>query len=327
MKVHFVAVGENTPAYLNQLKLLLFSFRKNAGVLRDAPFTIVVNQSAPDCGEREEIEQRFDAHIRVMPRISYSCLPGNKYNCLYAVDEPYDFLVYLDCDTVILRSIDGIQEALKSREASFFGTLTSNFLVWRPEILLQRYGITTSEEVARIYRDVLRFFKPRRSKPTADFMDSPFPYFNSGVFVMSHQTVEQVRQDIVQFTHDLSLYGKRSPQDYLRFRLNRILTKYLGLPYTLGSHYQRVYSDALALSFSLIRHRVPVAVLDDRYNQYFKSEPVEGPASILHYTTRAYPLPREDLLTQRWVDAYVDATHRPEAAQLCRLIEEYISTY
>lgn len=43
MRVHFIAVTEPLPKYLNMLKALLYSFRKNAGIYKNAPFTIVIN--------------------------------------------------------------------------------------------------------------------------------------------------------------------------------------------------------------------------------------------------------------------------------------------
>lgn len=83
MKVHFFAVGENTARYINEFRLLLFSFRKNAYPYQDSPFTIVVNGSSPPRHIVQEIEQRYNANVRVMPRISFTNPPTNKFNALY----------------------------------------------------------------------------------------------------------------------------------------------------------------------------------------------------------------------------------------------------
>jgi len=326
MKVHFVAVGENTPRYINELKLLLFSFRKNAVPYRDSPFTIVINGSSPPPQVIQEIEHRFDASVRVMPHISFTNPPTNKFNSLYAIEDAYDFLVLVDSDTVVLRPIDGILGGLRAGEPGFAGTVTSNFLVWDTKALLKKYAHTSYEEVKQLYGDKLKHFTPRTKKPTGGFRRAPFPYFVDAVVAMSRQTVETIREDVLRISHELSMYG-RNPRSYVRFVINRLLTKHLKLPYAWGIHYQRVYSNPLGLTMALIKHRIPVNVIDDTYNQFFKTEPREGPARILHYTTRAYPLPREVLLTKKWVEAYSNASHRPEAPQLAALIADYIQTY
>ena len=328
MRVHFTAVGENSTSYINQLKLLLFSFRRNAGPYRDAPFTVIINGSAPDPNEKRQIEQRFDARVRVMPRIAFYCPQANKFNYLYAVDEEYDILVNFDCDTVVLRPIDGILSGLEPGELCFSGTAASDYLVWNTRALLRRYANITPQEAISVYGDKLQFFKPRSPKRMGGFRRAPFPYFTGGCYAMSGETVETIREDIVRIAHELSIYGRFCFRHQLVFRVNRLLVRcFRNTPFTIGPHYKRVYSEPLALSLAILRHRVPINILDDRYNQYHLTEPEEGPACILHYTTRAYPLPREELLTRRWVDAYSNATHRPEAPQLAALIEDYINTY
>lgn len=326
MKVHFVAVGENTARYINEFRLLLFSFRKNASPYQDSPFTIVINGSSPPRHIVQEIEQRHNANVRIMPRISFTNPPTNKFNALYAIEDDYDFLVLVDSDVVVLRSIDGIVAGLETGQAGFSGPVTSNFLVWGTKALMEKYANMAYEELIRLYGSKLKHFTPRTKKSTGGFMRAPFPYFVDAVIAASRETVETIRGDVVRISHDLSMYG-REPKSYGRFVVNRLLTRHLRLPYAWGIHYQRVYSNCLGLTLALIKHRTPVSVLDDTYNQFFRVEPKEGPARILHYTTRAYPLPREELLTRKWVEAYSTATHRPEAPQLAALIEDYIRTY
>lgn len=326
MKVHFVAVGENTVRYLNELRLLLFSFRKNAHPYQDSPFTIVVNGSSPPRHIVQEIEERYSANVRVMPRISFTNPPTNKFNAFYAIEDAYDALVLMDSDTVVLRPIDGIVAGLETGQAGFRGPVTSNFLVWDTRALIEKYTDMTYEELTQLYGSKLKYFTPRTKKPAGGFMRAPFTYFVDAVIAASRETVETIRGDVVRISHDLSMYG-REPRSYGRFVVNRLLTKYLKSPHAWGIHYQRVYSNCLGLSLALLKHRISVDILDDTYNQFFRVEPKEGSARILHYTTRAYPLPREELLTRKWVEAYSTATHRPEAPQLAALIEDYIRTY
>lgn len=232
----------------------------------------------------------------------------------------------MDSDVVVLRPIDGIVVGLETGQAGFCGPVTSNFLVWGTRALIEKYTNMAYEELTQLYGSKLQHFSPRTKKSTGGFMRAPFPYFVDAVIAASRETVETIRGDVVRISHELSMYG-RDPRSYVRFLVNRLLTKRLKCPWVYGIHYQRVYSNCLGLSLALLKHRIPVDVLDDTYNQFFRVEPKEGPARILHYTTRAYPLPREELLTRKWVEAYSTATHRPEAPQLAALIEDYIRTY
>ncbi|MEW6365164.1 MAG: hypothetical protein AB1714_11070 [Acidobacteriota bacterium] len=328
MRIHVTTVGEASPAYVNQIRLLLHSFRRRSGFVGSAPFTVIFNGSGPGAAVEQELGGRFGACVRVMPRISFHCPTANRFNYLYAVSEDYDFLVNFDCDIVVLRTIEGLFEGLDAGQLGFAGTPATNYLVWNSAAMLRKYARMTPWEVRALYGDILHHFRPNYPQLEGGFRRAPFPYFCGGVYVMTRSTVERIREDVVRNCHELSLYGRFGLGGRVVFELNRRLVRLIPrTPFTLGMHYQRIYSEMLGLAMALLKHRVAMSVLDYRYNQYLKTPPAEGPARVLHYTKRAYPLPREELLSWRWVEAYKNATHRPEAGELAGVIQDYLAEY
>lgn len=114
MNVRLFLVSENTKAYFNQVSLHLFSLRKNGGALKDIPVTLVTNKVSLDNSHKAFLSQNFGPiDFKTMPRLSSFCF-ASKFNALYATDpSEYDVMLFMDCDTIILKPIDGILDYIK----------------------------------------------------------------------------------------------------------------------------------------------------------------------------------------------------------------------
>jgi hypothetical protein len=296
MKLHFVAVAEVNVAFINMLKLLLFSFRKNAGVYKDAPFTVVVNATQLPEVERRSLQENFHVSIRPMPRLGNNGTFVNKFNAFYAVDEDsYDIMVFLDCDTVIVGSLAGIAEGLTVDKAGFKALPSGAIGISRYRRLIEHYATLPREEI-EIHRNDAVF-------PTR------YPLFNDGVLAMTKSTVLAVREDAILICNALSEYRTRSVSGVARYYYNRVLEKtHLPLQCMWGSHYPIWCSDQFGLTLSVLKHRITYECLDPVYNWNGQRimETNQVPL-VLHYMKGLYEIPRERLFEGEWIKRYAQS--------------------
>ena len=66
MCIHFITVAEPNVSYINMLKLLIFSFRRNGGSHKDAPFTVVFNGKSGPAEEVRVLEDKYQGHNRIV---------------------------------------------------------------------------------------------------------------------------------------------------------------------------------------------------------------------------------------------------------------------
>jgi len=94
LKVHLALVMENNKSYLNQVKLLLFSWRKNAGKLKNIPVTLITNAESLDNKEIKFFKKYFSPiGFKTMPKLG-STPPTSKSNAFYALDPSNMVLSY-----------------------------------------------------------------------------------------------------------------------------------------------------------------------------------------------------------------------------------------
>lgn len=324
MKAHFVIVTENSGEYLNMAKLLLHSFRKNAGSYKDAPFTVVFNGDAPKQKDLLAIQKRFaPLYVHVMPRLGGHSF-ANKFNAYYAVDSAdYDILVYLDCDTLVLGPLDDVflgniagKPFLKAR---WVGRPGSDFIGY--ESLIRKYGKLTESELC-FWRNEKFFIG--------------YPLFNSGVQILTREAVCAIRDDAVRICYDL--YTGQTPKSLNRliqfclreFALRLSKKCHLGkriersikiLLSEGGTCYPLWNCEQMALALAVIKNRIPYEILDEKFNSKGLMQDGSFPV-VLHYFRGLYRFDRSNMFEGGWVEAYLNS-----GSPIKRVLAQMASSY
>lgn len=332
MRVCFVAVAETTPKYLNMLKALLYSFRKNAGIYKNAPFTVVTNGNNLPEQELLTIQERFSpVDVRTMPRLGSTPF-ANKFHALYAVDEStYDVLVYIDCDMVILSALDEITKSFNSEKPYFTSTGISEKVsktILGYDQLIASYANLTENEI--------------HSCKSEDF-HTAYPLFNAGIYVLSKKAVVAIRDDAIQICHDLCKQRlPKSFKGFIRFRYYQFLgnnflkdkkekqlpqwlsrtARYL-LP-TNAVYYSESVTEQMGLALALMKNRIPLGIMDRKFNWTSpKSMPNGNLPSVFHYMRGLYrDIDREHLFEGDWIEEYLNSDS-PTKKALANIINDY----
>lgn len=186
MRIILGLVTETTTAFLNQVKLCLYSFRKNAGKLKNIPIILVTNNESLSIYDKKFLKKNFSPiEFKIMPRLG--AIPHtSKLNIFYALDtDSYDVLLFLDCDTVIAKPLDNILDPIIRTEAEF---------------LCRRGGET--DRSSFINFDGLVDEYCGKGHGTKILFDGNYewPMFNTGVFLVTSETVRLIRKNSLQFT-------------------------------------------------------------------------------------------------------------------------------
>ncbi|GEM_PF-4261584 len=331
MRVHFVTVTEKTGKYFNMAKLLLYSFRKNAGIYKNAPFTIVFSGSGMPENELAALQNRFSPlHVRVMPRLS-PALHMIKFNAYYVVDESaFDVLVYLDSDMVVLNPLDGIAAGMDG-DGLFFkaGRIgLAGGVVLGYETLLKKYAGLTEAEL-KLHRD-------------ASFIPG-YPLFNGGMQVITQKALIAMREDAVRISYDL--YNRGTPNSLkglIELQCHNLLFKKLLTMKRRGrsggyvesimrslarAHNNAFYpiwsSEQLGLTLSVLKNKIPFEVLDRKFNFPTLLKDGNLPA-VLHYFQETYNFDRNHLFDGEWISDYSNSAS-PVKKALAELVQSYNS--
>jgi hypothetical protein len=120
MRIHLALVAENTPAFLNQVKLCIYSLRKNGGKYKNTPITLITNNEELSEAEQDFFTTHFaPIQCKVMPRLA--AIPHtSKLNVFFAIDpKEYDILLFLDCDTVIMGPLNDMFDPILTNKTDF----------------------------------------------------------------------------------------------------------------------------------------------------------------------------------------------------------------
>jgi hypothetical protein len=324
-RVHFAAVGETSPQYLNMIKVLLYSFRKNAGIYRNSPFTIVTNGSSFSDKDYVFIKDHFSPiNIVTMPPLG-GTPHNNKFNAFYAISElSYDILVLLDCDIVVLDSLDNIVRNIDITKPYFKAILASMKTLEESiigyERLVDYYAGSTTQNVG-LYNKTTEI--------------SEYPLFNSGVLVMTNKAVLAIRNDVIRISYDL--YQKRNLYSFsLKNYLNVIASQFIQHSGAIGqiikktqfikgsvTYYPLWLTEQMALAIALMKHKISYEILDTTYNYIGDASDIkEVYPKIFHYLKGLYKIDRKNLLTGSWIEEYSNSTNPQKKALAC-LINEY----
>ena len=304
MRLAFAAVGEVSPEYLNMIIMLVYSFRKNAGIYKSAPFTIITNGINMPKRYSSMIQEKFaPIQIVTMPRLG-GTPHNNKFNAFYAVDEyTYDILVLIDCDTVILGALDDIAEGCNSKpqyfKAADIGQVGAESIK-NYEFLIQYY--------ANLDKDKLQLYQDTK-------FQIKYPLFNSGVLVLTKEVVITIRDDVIKIAYDL--YRRRQlggikNYDFAAFENWMFNTKY---PLWM--------TEQIGLALGLIKHQIPYEILKRKFNWTNQEFLFDNSApSIFHYMKGLYTIDKANLFNGDWIEEYSNSDSATKQA-LASLVKSY----
>lgn len=294
MRLQLGLVAENNHLFLNQVKLCLFSLRKNGGALGGTPVTLITNNEPLRPREADFIQENFSPiEFRTAPRLG--AIPHtSKLNVFYSIDpSSYDVLMFLDCDTVIRKSLDGMTAPLELEGAEF---------------LCRRGGETDRDRFLDFDALVARFCGSGETDKVSYNGHEEWPMFNSGVFLGTSGAIRRIRRDAIDFTY--RLFNEWQRIDVLD-RLPRSVKD------LIESHFpgenrtrQHVIADwpleQGALALACIRSGVRVRYLDEIYNSWGGGCDFR----ILHCFKSVYDFDRRTMFddsSNAWIDEYQDS--------------------
>ena len=324
MKVHFVAVGEASDYFINMVKLLIYSLRSNGGIYQNAPFTFVTNGVSIPKKQAQDIQQKFDnVRLRTMPRLGTMPLI-NKYNAFYAVDDhSYDVMILIDCDIVILDNLEGIAD-LDCENVCFKATAA---------------GLSVVEQYGKLLKNHINFNEEEIRASQEDCFSAKYPLFNSGMLVLSRDTVVAIRDDTVKLCQQLQQVQTKDLSSYLKYiynsnlYLNKIrnhrylkpLARYL-LP-TIGIYYPLWMSEQLGLAMAILKNKVPYEILPQKFNWHHSYALENGSLPpTFHYMKGKYKIDRKFMFEGSWIEEYLNSSS-PLQKSLANTVKSYKLEY
>lgn len=316
MKVHVSVTGEPNQEYAYMIALLLYSLRKNGGELSDASVTVTTNGAEMAEIEREEIERFQPVTCRVLPRQHAGGGFVNKFNALYAPEKNYDVLLFLDCDTVVLKPLDELVSGMNPEKAQFRG---------------RRIGKPGAQSVGPA-EPLIREYALPEGGALDDVADDRFPLgypmFNSGVMAMTQPAVKLIRRDGSRIAYQLyaerAQTSKASVWEMLKEAARRAEARLF--PKVSQGTYDFWVTEQLGFAFSLLKNEIDYDVLPRRFNWVHPEGPRdEDLPAVFHYMAGRHPqIDRSHLFDGDWIDDYLRGDSPPRKA-FAQLVWKYAS--
>lgn len=309
MRIRIGLVSETTDAFLNQVKLCLYSVRKNAGALRNVPVTLITNNKPIPEKEKVFLTAHFSPiEFKTFPRLG-AIAHTSKLNVFYAIEpSTYDILIYMDCDTVVSKSLDDIIDPITSESAQF---------------VCRRGGETDRNQFLDFDALVETLCGDKSDSKIVFNGLKEWPMFNTGVFLATPGAVRDIRANSIDFTY--GLFTKWHRYDAVE---NLPLIKYL---YRLKVFKTRKKTSDTwsmeqgAIALSCIKAGVKVRYLDDVFNTWGPTDDFR----ILHCFKSAYKFDRRTMYSENsleWLDEY-RASDLPGKVFLAKTVQDYIKEF
>ncbi len=309
MRVRLGLVSETTPGFLNQVKLCLFSLRKNGGALCDIPVTLITNSEPLSVKEEEFFKENFSPiAFKTSPRLG--AIPHtSKLNVFYSIEpSTYDVLIFMDCDTVVCKPPDKMLNLIKCGEAQF---------------VCRRGGETDRNRFVNFDGLVNRFCGrgPKRKVPYEDTEE--WPMFNSGVFLATPDAVRKIRKNSIEITYQIfNEWLKTSTLINLPPSVKRALKLLYRPDYPFRQNVSESWPiEQGALALACIKSGVTVRYLDEIYNNWGGDEDLR----ILHCFKSVYKFNRRTMFTEdseKWIEEYLES-EIPGKNFLAAIVQEY----
>jgi hypothetical protein len=166
--------------YYNQVKFLLYSFRKYAGRLRNSFFYICVNDGGLSKSKVKFLEDNFSP-LKIVQKecnINFRENPSleRKYNLYDHFDmvDGFDRFVFVDCDIMI--GGDFLDILLQMSDTEFAASSCSGAYVEDYEFVVKKYYGITEDDIS----EIKNMWNPLPKYATQNVL----PLFNTGFFVM-----------------------------------------------------------------------------------------------------------------------------------------------
>lgn len=178
-KIFLGLVSENTEAFLNQAKLCLFSFRQNAGKLKDIPIVFITNESPLSDKDKQFFIDNFSPIQFIVEKNVITNPPyAAKLNIFTAISPSiYDIMIFMDCDTVTLKPLDDLLYSITDLEYEFIcrrGGETDRSNIKDIDNTIEKLNINNP--------DYLVYFNGLFEKPK----------FNTGVFAFKSSVAQRI---------------------------------------------------------------------------------------------------------------------------------------
>lgn len=211
-KICLGLVSEVSESFINQAKLCISSFRRNAGKLKNIPIVFVTNNNPLSEDDRDFFIKHFSPIEFIVKKRIDIIPPASKFNILDAIDtNSYDIMIFMDCDTVVLRELDDMLIPLINDECDF----------------LCRMGGKTDRSCFLDIKNTLNFLG------MADLPDE-IPKFNSGVFAFRNnvskiigETAKNILPKILNKNHLENMWMGEQCAFALSVTMENIKWKYL----------------------------------------------------------------------------------------------------
>ena len=294
-------VSETTPAFLNQVKLCLFSLRRNGGTFRRVPVTLITNSESLSDREAGFLREHFSPiDFVTSPRLG--AIPHtSKLNVFYSIDpSTYDVLMFMDCDTVVRQPLDRIADPIVNGEAQF---------------VCRRGGETDRNRFVDFDGLVTRFCGRGPKHRVLHEGLEEWPMFNSGVFLATSEAVRRIRRSSVEFTYQL--FNEWQRNDALR-RLPGEIRKQIRVEQQVLESWP-IEQGALALA--CIEAGVRTRYLDEAYNSWGG----DADFRVLHCFKSLYTFDRRSMFSddaEKWIAEYLESDI-PGKVFLASILRDY----
>ena len=285
LRIRLGLVSETRHGFINQVKLCLYSLRKNGGALSNVPVTLITNSQPIGAQDANFLREHFSPiEFKTSPRLG--AIPHtSKLNVFYSIDpSSYDILMFMDCDTVVRNSLDQI---------------VSPFLQDEDVQFVCRRGGESDRNSFVDFDSMVARFCGQGCPNKIDFEgQEEWPMFNSGVFLATSEAVTRIRRNAVDFTYRIFNEWQRTDAleklpEHLKSQVEYRKDVTASWPIEQG-----------ALALSCIKSGVKVQYLDGLYNSWGGEEDF----MILHCFKSLYKFDRPKMFDEKsdsWIQEYL----------------------